>query len=404
MESGKFLSVAANNMNPNWEALIARESPLPKRENDIRSAFNRDYTRILHSLAYRRLKHKTQVLFNTQNDHVCTRIEHVNHVESVSYTIAKFLGLNTELTRAIAAGHDLGHAPFGHEGEKALQRIANEYLKEDFWHEKNSLHFVDNIELLEDHKRNRINLCLTYAVRDGIISHCGEIDEDRISPRRDPVDLYKITAAGNMQPFTWEACVVKLSDKIAYLGRDIEDARRINFITNDHLRELYKISKKYGFATLNTTIIMHELIVDLCSNSTPEKGLALTPSYIDMMNEVKDFNYNYIYNNDKFIPYKEYVDLVIMSIFNTLKTLYDGENTLLRLVKIKTDYRNLYREFSNWISLYSDLKDPAPAKLNNKKIYGKLNTKEIYIKAILEFISSMTDQYAIKIFDELTVY
>jgi dGTPase len=98
------------------------------------------------------------------------------------------------------------------------------------------------------------------------------------------------------------------------------------------------------------------------------------------------------------------VDLVIMSIFNTLKTLYDGENTLLRLVKIKTDYRNLYREFSNWISLYSDLKDPAPAKLNNKKIYGKLNTKEIYIKAILEFISSMTDQYAIKIFDELTVY
>lgn len=110
-----FESVAANFRHPNWEFMIARKSPLYARNNDIRSEFERDFTRILHSNAYRRLKHKTQVFFSPQNDHICTRIEHVNHVESVSYTIANYLGLNTELTRAIAVAHDLGHSPFGHQ-------------------------------------------------------------------------------------------------------------------------------------------------------------------------------------------------------------------------------------------------------------------------------------------------
>jgi dGTPase len=105
---GKFLNVAANESNEKCNNIFKRENSLYKREDDIRTEFGRDYTRILHSLAYRRLKHKTQVFFNTQNDHICTRIEHVNHVESVSFTIADYLGLNTELTKAIAVGHDLG--------------------------------------------------------------------------------------------------------------------------------------------------------------------------------------------------------------------------------------------------------------------------------------------------------
>ena len=119
-----FVNVSANENNPNWNNIISRQTPLYSRNNDIRSEFERDYTRIIHSNAYRRLKHKTQVFYSPQNDHICTRIEHVNHVESVSYTIANYLGLNTELTKAIAVAHDLGHSPFGHSGEKLLNEIA----------------------------------------------------------------------------------------------------------------------------------------------------------------------------------------------------------------------------------------------------------------------------------------
>lgn len=104
MVSGKFAEYSSKETNPNWGKHIERQQELYKRENDIRSEYERDYTRILHSLAYRRLKHKAQVFFNIDNDHICTRMEHVQHVESVSCTIAKYLGLNVDLTRAIAMG------------------------------------------------------------------------------------------------------------------------------------------------------------------------------------------------------------------------------------------------------------------------------------------------------------
>ena len=117
-----FVSVSANPNNEKWDKIISRVSPLYSRPNDVRSEFERDFNRVIHSNAYRRLKHKTQVFFSPQNDHICTRIEHVNHVESISYTLAHYLGLNEELTRAIAVAHDLGHAPFGHKGEKILKK------------------------------------------------------------------------------------------------------------------------------------------------------------------------------------------------------------------------------------------------------------------------------------------
>lgn len=139
MVRGLFNDVASKEGNPNWEKHIKRQQELYKRENDIRTEYERDYTRILHSLAYRRLKYKTQVFFNIDNDHICTRMEHVQHVESVSCTIANYLGLNVDLTRAIAMGHDLGHAPFGHEGEVELSNIRKELGLDKFWHERNSL-------------------------------------------------------------------------------------------------------------------------------------------------------------------------------------------------------------------------------------------------------------------------
>ena len=210
-----FKSVAANSNNPNWNNMIKREDILYKRENDIRSDFERDYTRILHCNAYRRLKHKTQVFFSPKSDHVCTRIEHVNYVESISNTIASYLGLNTQLTRAIATAHDMGHSPFGHKGEVVLNEICKRDIGTTFWHEKNGVHFVDDIELLEDDKGDLRNLNLTYAVRDGIISHCGEIDENALKPRNEFIDLDDYTYPNEYNPYTLEGCVVKISDKIS---------------------------------------------------------------------------------------------------------------------------------------------------------------------------------------------
>ncbi|MBQ3086974.1 MAG: HD domain-containing protein, partial [Clostridia bacterium] len=153
MDNARFKAFAVAPHNENYEVFATRRTPLYTKDNDTRSFFERDYTRILHSLAYRRLKHKTQVFFNISNDHICTRMEHVSHVESVATTISKSLGLNIELTRAIAMGHDLGHAPFGHQGERKLHKLSKEHLGVSFFHEKNGLRFVDHIELLEDDYR-----------------------------------------------------------------------------------------------------------------------------------------------------------------------------------------------------------------------------------------------------------
>ena len=128
----KFEKVAMVEGNEKFENAVSRIEKLYDPiygDAPMRSEFDRDYTRIINCNAYRRLKHKTQVFYSPENDHICTRIEHVMHVESVSYTIAKYLGLNTELTKAIAMGHDLGHSPFGHEGEKILSENARRAYK-----------------------------------------------------------------------------------------------------------------------------------------------------------------------------------------------------------------------------------------------------------------------------------
>ena len=242
----KFENVAANEKNPKWEQMIKRESPLGKKSGDIRTEFERDYTRVIYSTAYRRLKHKTQIYFSPASDHICTRIEHVNHVESISYTIANTLGLNTELTKAIAISHDLGHSPFGHQGEHVLNEICTREIGENFWHEKNGLNAVDNLILLENHDGYRRNLNLTYAVRDGIISHCGEVNDKVLFPREEAIQLSDYTKPNEYKPYTWEACVVKLSDRISYIGRDLEDSISVQILNKKQIDEQnFKFRKKY---------------------------------------------------------------------------------------------------------------------------------------------------------------
>lgn len=402
MTANLFREYASNENNVDWKNHIEREIPLYQRKNDIRSEYERDYTRILHSLAYRRLKHKTQVFFNIGNDHICTRMEHVQHVESVSCTMAKYLGLNVDLTRAIAMGHDLGHAPFGHEGEVELTNIRNELGLDDFWHERNSLRIIDNIELLEDDSSNYQNLNLTYAVRDGIISHCGEVDDNGIIPRTEKIDLNKFTKSGEYQAYTWEGCVVKVADKIAYLGRDIEDAIRMDFIESKDLKELREISKVYGEKIMNTTVIIHNFIISICENSSPEAGIRLSEEHNKMLKRIKDFNYRAIYKNPKFDVYRKYVALVIRSIYDTLIESYDGDNTINKLKEKVNVYPTLIHDFCKYLKTYFSLEKDVRYK--NKKIYGKLETREIYAQAIIDYISGMTDRYAIEIFNELLRY
>ena len=401
----KFSNVAMNEENKKKKGTL-RENELYYRKNDVRSEFERDYNRILHCLAYRRLKHKTQVFFNTQNDHICTRMEHVSHVESVSYIIAKSLGLNYELTKAIATSHDLGHAPFGHEGENVIKQILNVNLKYSFWHEKNGLRVVDKLELLQDNKGKLSNLNLTYAVRDGIICHCGEVDENGIFPREDYIDLNTINNPGEVQPYTWEGCVVKISDKIAYLGRDIEDALSLKIISREDLKGLYEIGYKHGQEIVNTSVIMHELMIDLIENSSIESGICFSSEKQNFIDSIKKFNYEKIYNSKKFDYYKKYANLVINSIFEELLNYYDKENTIYNLEKnINVKYRFMLDDFKGWIMKYCDksIFDSKDLKMsiNNIKVYGTLDNEDLYKQAIIDYISCMTDSYAIKCFNEL---
>ncbi len=405
-----FKDVAADENHQNWNKLIQREHPLYDREGDVRTPFARDYTRILHSMAYRRLKHKTQVFFNIDNDHVCTRMEHVGHVESVSSTIARTLGLNEELTRAIAIGHDLGHAPFGHQGERILNCLSKKYLDKEFWHEKNGLRFVDHIELLEDDNQNKQNLYLTYAVRDGIIAHCGEIDQNGIVPRSISIPLQAFDKPGAVQAATWEGCVVKIADKIAYLGRDIEDAITLGFLNPDDLRRLRELGNKDDISVINTTVIIHKLITDICENSSPDKGIMLSDPVNERLNAIKDFNLEHIYKHERLQTFMKYSELVLSEIFFKLKSFYDGEKTWDIIQKNNQFAPKLTKRFSEWLACYCD-SDIVPNCLKyiadsyiNEKIYGELDTEETYIQAIIDYISGMTDRFAIELFTELIQY
>lgn len=401
----KFRKEAVFPENEKWESSVCRQTELYKREDDVRTPFGRDYTRIIHSMAYRRLKHKTQVFFSPKSDHICTRIEHVAHVESVSYTIGSYLGLNTELTRAIAMAHDLGHAPFGHAGEDVLRDIALKYGVEDgFWHEKNGLHMIDDLELLEDDKGFRRNMDLTYAVRDGVISHCGEIDENHIFPRNEASDLSAFKKASDFSPYTWEGCVVKLADKISYLGRDLEDALILKILTKKQLNELVGILKAdkklkdVSIENINNTVLISEFIIDVCRTSSPETGIAMSSDRAYLMKLIKEFNCQYIYGHYRLCGYKEFAHVALNKIFETLYMAYDGEATPSRIKEAAKIYPFM-TSFLHWIEQYWELyRGSHKDKLKNKRIYNITENKSDYARAVIDYISGMSDQYLEKIY------
>lgn len=414
MAIGEFVSAATTEGCQKWQQCVTRERELYHRDDDPRSQFARDYNRILHCTAYRRLKHKTQVFFATGNDHVCTRIEHVNHVAAISRTISKALGLNTELTDAIAIGHDLGHAPFGHEGESVLTEIARRELRETFWHERNSLRFVDRLETLTDPWGKERNLTLTYAVRDGIISHCGEVSENVIYPRDKAIDLNEINAPNQYQPFTWEGCVVKVADKIAYLGRDIEDALLLQVITASQVSKgLARLIRQIAdspsttvrFREINNTVLIHSFIMNLCNSSGPTSGIRFSDKHLELMNETKQFNYDNIYNNPRLAYFKRYAKLMLESIYCFLSGCYSGWETLSVIMSHNTRYPLLTETFADWLTKYTEV-DPEKKQTKNyeNQVVYAIDNQQQYLAAVIDYISGMTDSFAMKTFDELTSF
>ncbi len=412
-----------------WEQANKREIELYSRNNGIRSEFERDYTRILHSQAFRRLKHKTQVFFAPHDDHICTRMEHVTHVASVATEIAKYLGLNPELTNAIAMGHDIGHAPFGHHGEDCLNKLLEQKegtnAPKKFWHERNSLFFADFIETLEDPNGIQKPLNLTYAVRDGLICHCGEIDQQGIKPRKEAIDLYSMKRPGLTQPFTWEGCVVKIADKIAYLGRDLEDARSYHILDMTSYRQLREIvGSTLGFErkgahalrsgkAVNTTVLINDLIVDLCEQSSPEKGLCFSDEYFRFILELKKFNFSQIYSHWRLKEFAIYAENIIKTIFRTLKKtwLYAQNGRVSLALRL---YPKLNQTFEEWLIKHSNYRAWNSEKhdfINKKQIMRfdtpvvfDVNDEESFTKCIIEYISGMTDQYAIQIYEEIITF
>jgi dGTPase len=271
------------------------------------------------------------------------------------------------------------------------------------------LRIIDKTETLEDPGGFQRNLNLTYATRDGIVCHCGEVDENALVPRDECIDLNLITKANEYSPYTWEGCVVKIADKISYLGRDIEDALVLKILDKHQLRELSEINSKSNrnksIKDINNTIVMHNFIIDLCENSSPEHEIRISDSSLKLMNCLKKFNYENIYLHKRLDVYKNYASLVIESIFNVLESFFDSENTFQVIDKHKSIYPLLISSFSGWLLRFNqpNERNKESNVYKNEVLYDIFKHEE-YILSVVDYISGMTDSFAVKIFHELTSF
>lgn len=300
-----------------------------KREeapDDIRPVYQRDRDRILHSKAFRRLKHKTQVFLAPEGDHYRTRLTHTLEVSQIARTISKALCLNEDLTEAIALGHDLGHTPFGHSGEAVLNRLCSE----GFVHSEQSVRIVDVIE------KSGKGLNLTWEVRDGIKNHQTSGD-----------------------PATLEGHVVRLSDKIAYLNHDVDDAIRAGLLTENDIPSEYT-----DILGNNVHDRLNSLIHDVINNSVASAKIKMSHDYEDAMQKLRKWMFANVYVGGKAKEEEGKAQEMIALLFNYYMD-HPGELT--------REYIELMERGTN---------------------------KE---RAVCDYISGMTDTYAIEKFEELFV-
>ncbi len=231
----------------------------PDREEDVRTCYQRDIDRIVHSKAFRRLMHKTQVFLQPEGDHYRTRMTHTLEVSRIASTITRALGLNEDLAEAIAMGHDLGHTPFGHAGEAALSAC----LGKPFRHNEQSLRVVDFLE------RDGAGLNLTQEVRDGILCHTGEKWAD-----------------------TLEGRIVRRCDQIAYVNHDIDDAIRAGILSNDDIPKA--ISNLLG---TNHSARINSLVIDTIRTSREAGTVCLSPEMDKALRDLRSFMFERVYRN-----------------------------------------------------------------------------------------------------------
>ena len=270
---------------------------IPDLEN-IRSPFFHDADRVLHSMAYTRYIDKTQVFYLFENDFLTHRVLHVQFVSKIARTIARCLQLNEDLCEAIALGHDIGHVPFGHDGETFLNDICVHNGIGAFCHNAQSVRWMVELE----NKGHGLNLCLQTL--DGMMCHNGELWLDRLEPRRSKtwdqfMDEYHACMrdqgySRGLIPMTLEGCVTRFSDVIAYIGRDIEDAIKLDLIRRAELpAEAVRV-----LGDGNSTII-NTLVMDLIATSAGHDYVAYSKPVFDALRLLLEFNYQRIYLNPR---------------------------------------------------------------------------------------------------------
>ena len=338
-----------------------RRMPDERMESGYRQAFSVDVDRILHSLAYARYIDKTQVFYLVKNDHITHRVLHVQLVSKIARTIGRFLSLNEDLIEAIALGHDIGHTPFGHDGEYFLSEICRNHGIGYFHHNLQSVHFLEKVE----RKGEGWNLCLQTL--DGILSHDGEIHSEKLLPVTDKTFAAmdrEIIAKKNdpeiaLIPMTLEGCLVRMADTVSYIGRDIEDAIRLKLIQRSDLpRESVSL-----LGDTNGTIVFN-LVTDIICNSRGKPYIAFSPEVSEAVKQLKSFNLEHIYMNSRIKKHTRRIKKLFEMLFETY--LEDMIN--------QRESSMIFKQF---------LKDMKPS-------YSQCHQPAEIVR---DFISGMTDRY-----------
>ncbi len=297
---------------------------IDENDGDIRPPYFRDIDRIIFSLSYSRYSDKTQVYSFIDNDHISKRMTHVQLVSKVARTIGRALNLNEDLIEAAALGHDLGHVPFGHAGESILNKISLENGEGYFNHN------VQSVRTLMYLEKNGKGKNITLQVLDAIMCHNGEFALKEYRPKKktkdDFLNEYKLTyddmsMVKKLVPMTLEGCVVRISDIIAYIGRDIEDAVRLGYINIDDIPK--DITDVLG---VNNKSTINILVNDIVKNSYGKDYLCMSDEVFDALVKLKQFNYKNIYDRSITDEMKKQYDMMFRTVFNkSLEALINND-------------------------------------------------------------------------------
>jgi len=350
-----------------------------REKEDYRTTFFRDTDRILHSQAYTRYIDKTQVFSLFENDLITHRGLHVQFVSKIARVIGRALRLNEDLIEAIALGHDIGHPPFGHEGEEYLSNLCKENEIYSFHHNVQGVRFLDVIEKWGD------GLNLTLQVLDGILCHDGEVHTEYLKPNWDKswgsldkeMEERIKRKEVNLVPMTLEGCVVRMADTISYIGRDIEDAIRLNLIKRSQL-------PRSSVARLGDTngAIVYNLVTDIIKNSFQKPAIAFSQEVSGALKELREFNLNQIYSNPKIKPDAGNIKHLFKVLFERyFKDLKDDNEANIIFTEYLHDMSDDYKENTSPAEIVRDfiagMTDKyflrqCPEELRPRRIIGRL--------------------------------